>query len=140
MTIRLPLDLRIETTPGDDTVVAVLRGPMVMAADLGGRDDKWDSPDPVLVGANPLAGFAAADQARARYTTAGVFRPTNLGFVPFSASMTGAALYISSALPMRDGRHRRRRSWPIRPGRATSPPGRSISCTWARCSPSVTMA
>ena len=83
MTIRLPLDLRIETTPGDDTVVAVLRGPMVMAADLGGRDDKWDSPDPVLVGANPLAGFAAADQARARYTTAGVFRPTNLGFVPF---------------------------------------------------------
>lgn len=83
VTIRLPLDLRIETTPGDDTVVAVMRGPMVMAADLGGRDDKRDSPDPVLVGANPLAGFAAADPARARYTTAGVFRPANLGFVPF---------------------------------------------------------
>jgi uncharacterized protein len=81
--IRLPLELRVETAPGDDTVVAVLRGPMVMAADLGGREGKWDSPDPVLVGANPLAGFAAADPAAARYTTAGVFRPADLSFVPF---------------------------------------------------------
>ncbi|WP_245613350.1 glycoside hydrolase family 127 protein [Sphingomonas parapaucimobilis] len=83
VSIRLPLDLRVETTPGDDTVVAVVRGPMVMAADLGGREDKWDSPDPVLVGANPLAGFTASDPAMARYKTAGVFRPADLSFVPF---------------------------------------------------------
>ncbi|APX67648.1 hypothetical protein AV944_11745 [Sphingomonas sp. LK11] len=83
VSIRLPLDLRVETTPGDDSVVAVLRGPMVMAADLGGREDKWDSPDPVLVGANPLAGFTAADPATARYRTAGIFRPADLNFVPF---------------------------------------------------------
>ncbi|GAA3270259.1 glycoside hydrolase family 127 protein [Sphingomonas yabuuchiae] len=83
VSIRLPLDLRVETTPGDDSVVAVLRGPMVMAADLGGREDKWDSPDPVLVGVNPLAGFTAADPATARYRTAGVFRPADLSFVPF---------------------------------------------------------
>ncbi|XAY87846.1 glycoside hydrolase family 127 protein (plasmid) [Sphingomonas parapaucimobilis] len=83
VTIRLPLDLRVETTPGDETVVAVVRGPMVMAADLGGREDKWDSPDPVLVGANPLAGFTASDPATARYKTAGVFRPADLSFVPF---------------------------------------------------------
>ncbi|MGW8136271.1 beta-L-arabinofuranosidase domain-containing protein [Sphingomonas zeae] len=81
--IRLPLELRVETAPGDDTVVAVLRGPMVMAADLGGREGKWDSPDPVLVGANPLAGFTAADPAAPRYTTAGIFRPADLSFVPF---------------------------------------------------------
>ncbi len=81
--IRLPLDLRIEATPGDDTVVAVLRGPMVMAADLGGRDTKWDSPDPVMVGANPLSGFAPADGAGGRYSTAGIFRPGNLSFAPF---------------------------------------------------------
>ncbi|KQO50809.1 hypothetical protein ASF14_10075 [Sphingomonas sp. Leaf257] len=83
VSIRLPLDLRVETTPGDDSVVAVLRGPMVMAADLGGREDKWDSLDPVLVGANPLASFTAADPATARYRTAGVFRPADLSFVPF---------------------------------------------------------
>ncbi|WP_294242802.1 glycoside hydrolase family 127 protein [uncultured Sphingomonas sp.] len=83
VSIRLPLDLRVETTPGDESVVAVLRGPMVMAADLGGREDKWDSPDPVLVGANPLAGFTPADPASARYKTAGVFRPADLSFVPF---------------------------------------------------------
>lgn len=83
VSIRLPLDLRVETTPGDDSVVAVVRGPMVMAADLGGRDDKWDSPDPVLVGAHPLNGFTATDAAQARYATKGVFRPADFAFVPF---------------------------------------------------------
>ncbi len=44
VSIRLPLDLRVETTPGDESVVAVLRGPMVMAADLGGREDNGTRP------------------------------------------------------------------------------------------------
>lgn len=81
--IRLPLDLRVEATPGDDSVVAILRGPMVMAADLGSSEGEWNAPDPVLVGANPLNGFTATDPAQARYATTGVFRPANLSFVPF---------------------------------------------------------
>ncbi len=101
VSIRLPLDLRVETTPGDESVVAVLRGPMVMAADLGGREDKWDSPDPVLVGANPLAGFTAADPATARYRTAGSSVRRTSASCPFTANMTGAAPSISSASPKR---------------------------------------
>ncbi|WP_294235380.1 glycoside hydrolase family 127 protein [uncultured Sphingomonas sp.] len=81
--IRLPLDLRVEATPGDDTVVAVLRGPMVMAADLGDTEGTWDKPDPVLIGANPLNAFTPTDAAKARYATKGVFRPADLSFVPF---------------------------------------------------------
>ncbi|MFM9735831.1 hypothetical protein ACKI17_48830, partial [Streptomyces niveiscabiei] len=44
--IALPLDLRLEATPGDPDVVAVVRGPMVLAADLGPVEAKWDKPDP----------------------------------------------------------------------------------------------
>ncbi|WP_343525938.1 glycoside hydrolase family 127 protein [Sphingomonas sp.] len=83
VTIRLPMDLRVEPTPGDDSVVAVVRGPMVMAADLGSTETPWNSPDPAMVGANPLASFTPTDAAQARYQARGVFRPADLGFVPF---------------------------------------------------------
>jgi DUF1680 family protein len=81
--ITLPLDLRLEATPGDDSVVAVVRGPMVMAADLGPVATPWSEADPALVGGDLLAGFSATDAAAGRYATTGVLRPANLPFVPF---------------------------------------------------------
>ncbi|MBS0388610.1 MAG: glycoside hydrolase family 127 protein, partial [Proteobacteria bacterium] len=54
--LALPLELRTEATPGDAHTVAVLRGPLVLAADLGATEDSWQGPDPALVGAAPLAG------------------------------------------------------------------------------------
>lgn len=82
--ITLPLELRLEATPGDDSTVAVLRGPMVMAADLGPTSEKWDSPDPAMVGQNLLGGFQAAPAAeRVSFQTHGVLRPADLTFVPF---------------------------------------------------------
>ena len=84
VSITLPLDLRIEATPGDESTVAVLRGPMLMAADLGSTSEKWDSPDPAMVGENLLGGFrAAANVERVSYETHGVVRPADLTFVPF---------------------------------------------------------
>lgn len=81
--ITLPLDLRIEATPGDADTIAVLRGPMVLAADLGPRETKWEQADPALVGADLLAGFTPANPATAQYATKGVVRPADLNFVPF---------------------------------------------------------
>jgi len=80
--ITLPLDLRLEATPGDEKTIAVLRGPMVLAADLGTTEGDWASPDPALVGADLLGGFRAG-AAPATYTTSGVVRPGDLTFVPF---------------------------------------------------------
>lgn len=80
--ITLPLDLRIEPTPGDDKTIAILRGPMVMAADLGAAEHDWSNPDPALVGDDLLARFTPGAQP-ATYTTSGVARPTDLTFVPF---------------------------------------------------------
>lgn len=83
LSIRLPLDLRTEAAPGDDTVVAVLRGPMVMAADLGPAAKPWDAPDPAMVGANPVAAFTPAQDGVSRYAVGDAFRPKGLSFVPF---------------------------------------------------------
>lgn len=81
--ITLPLDLRIEPTPGDANTIAILRGPMVLAADLGPTSQPWDSPDPALVGDDLLAGFSLASIAAVSYQTRGVVRPDDLTFVPF---------------------------------------------------------
>nr|WP_232834197.1 MULTISPECIES: glycoside hydrolase family 127 protein [unclassified Sphingomonas] len=81
--IALPLDLRLEATPGDPDVVAVVRGPMVLAADLGPVEAKWDKPDPALVGADLIGGFALRDAAKGVYATRGVVRPADVSFVPF---------------------------------------------------------
>jgi DUF1680 family protein len=81
--ITLPLDLRIEATPGDDTTVAVVRGPMVLAADLGPTSQPWEGVDPALVGEAVLAGFQPKAVEKAVYVAHGVGRPGDLTFVPF---------------------------------------------------------
>lgn len=83
VTLRVPMELRIEATPGDAKTIAVVRGPMVLAADLGRADGTWDRPDPAMVGADPLAGFVAVAPAEAQYETRGLIRPGDLNFVPF---------------------------------------------------------
>ncbi|PXA87176.1 hypothetical protein DMC47_32780 [Nostoc sp. 3335mG] len=83
LSIQLPLELRTEAAAGDPGTIAVLRGPMVMAADLGSTDAKWDSPDPAMVGDDPLGGFTATDASTATYASRGVIRPADLTFVPF---------------------------------------------------------
>ncbi|MFK3888278.1 beta-L-arabinofuranosidase domain-containing protein [Sphingomonas sp. NPDC079357] len=83
MTIRLPLDLRLEPTPGDEQTIAVLRGPLVLAADLGRADGDWDHPEPAMVGQDLLAAFRPVDEESAQYATTALIRPADLTFVPF---------------------------------------------------------
>ena len=81
--LSLPLDLRLEPTPGDDSVVAVLRGPMVLAADLGPAAESFEAVAPALVGGDLLAGFRAVEPIKATYRAAGIGRPGDLNFGPF---------------------------------------------------------
>ncbi|CAN7199372.1 beta-L-arabinofuranosidase domain-containing protein [Caulobacter sp. LjRoot300] len=81
--ITLPLDLRLEATPGDESTVAVVRGPMVLAADLGPSSEPWKGVDPALVGEAVLAGFQPTAPEKALYVARGVGRPGDLNFVPF---------------------------------------------------------
>ncbi|UAL09917.1 glycoside hydrolase family 127 protein [Caulobacter segnis] len=83
VTISLPLDLRLESAPGDAGAVAVLRGPMVLAADLGPVATPWQGVDPAMVGENLLGRFQPVAAEKATYVARGIMRPTDLTFVPF---------------------------------------------------------
>ncbi len=48
--LELPMRLRLESTPDDPATVALLRGPLVLAGDLGPADAPFDGPAPALVG------------------------------------------------------------------------------------------
>ncbi|WP_010545294.1 beta-L-arabinofuranosidase domain-containing protein [Sphingomonas elodea] len=80
--ISLPMALRLEAAPGDDSTVAVLRGPMVLAGDLGPTSTPWNAGDPALVGTDLLAAFTPAPEP-AVFETRGIVRPADLRFVPF---------------------------------------------------------
>ena len=96
VTLALPLDLRMEATSDNANLVAVLRGPMVMAADLGPADQPWSATDPALVGDDILAGFKPVAVEKAVYRTAGVGRPGQLDFVPFySQYERRSAVYLN---------------------------------------------
>jgi DUF1680 family protein len=83
VTLDLPLDLRFEGTAGDDKVVALLRGPMVLAADLGASDQPWEGDAPALVGADLIGAFAPVSVEEAVYKTSGIGRPGDMTFRPF---------------------------------------------------------
>ncbi len=85
LSLDLPLELRTEPTPDDPKTVAILQGPLVLAADLGPAGaTPYDGPAPALVGPSvrdglkPLAGEANA------WTTAGMGRPQDLVLRPFA--------------------------------------------------------
>ena len=81
--ISLPLELRLESAPGDESTVAVLRGPMVLAADLGPVATPWQGVDPAMVGENLLNRFQPVAAEKATYVARGIMRPADLTFVPF---------------------------------------------------------
>ncbi len=83
VTLTVPLELRTEAAAGDPRVVSVLRGPLVLAGDLGPAGTKWQGAAPVFVGEQILQNFAPADEDRAAYRTHGLVRPAELTFVPF---------------------------------------------------------
>ncbi len=96
VTIELPLEVRMEPAPGDARTVAFLRGPMVLAGDLGSVDAKWEGNDPAMVGDNLTAAFTPTHVDAGVYATHGVVRPTDLTFVPFySQYKRRSAVYFS---------------------------------------------
>ncbi|EGF91705.1 hypothetical protein ABI_01350 [Asticcacaulis biprosthecium C19] len=88
VTLDLPLELRFEGTAGDDKVVALLRGPMVLAADLGAIEDSWQGDAPALVGSDLLGSFTPESVEKAVYRSNGIGRPGDMTFRPFYSQYT----------------------------------------------------
>lgn len=84
----VPLKLRTEAMPDDARKVAILYGPVVLAADLG--PDKGDMPRiPVLVtGDKPVSDWLTREPGKLEFHTTGVARPDQLTFRAFSDQAT----------------------------------------------------
>lgn len=84
--IQLPVPLRIEPTRDDPDTIALLRGPLVLAADLGAGASDLTSLAPALVGDDVLAGFREVAGSPGTYDVpSGTARPAALRFSPFHA-------------------------------------------------------
>lgn len=84
--LTLPMRLRSEATIDDPSTVALLHGPVVLAADLGLASAPYEyGVPPALVGANIVAGFTPVDAANGRFRTNGIGRPGDMAFAPFFA-------------------------------------------------------
>lgn len=81
--LSLPMTLRLESTPDDADTVAVLRGPLVLAADLGPTEAAFDGPVPALVAQDVLGAFRAERESAAIFRTEGAGRPQDMLFRPF---------------------------------------------------------
>jgi hypothetical protein len=81
--LALPRKLRIEPTPDDPATVALMLGPLVMAADLGPASDHWKGPAPALVGAELLSTIVPSAEA-AVFQIRGVARPADVTLRPFA--------------------------------------------------------
>lgn len=83
--LQLPMQLRAEPIKDDESLVALMRGPMVMAADLAPADEPWQGDAPVLVAATTAeaVGAIGASTAAIGTTTGSVSRPPNLALKPF---------------------------------------------------------
>jgi DUF1680 family protein len=79
----LPMRPRLEPTPDDPSTVAIMHGPIVLAADLGAADAPYDGPEPALVSDDPIASLVAVNASRAVYRTRGAGQPADLELAPF---------------------------------------------------------
>ncbi|WP_031549575.1 glycoside hydrolase family 127 protein [Parvularcula oceani] len=96
----LPMRLRLEATPDDPKTVAVLYGPLVLAADLGPDSSEYALPAPAFVTDDPLSGFSPIEGRPGRFRTAGVAEPFDLEFAPFyEMHDRSTAVYFSAYSP-----------------------------------------
>ncbi|MBS0394104.1 MAG: glycoside hydrolase family 127 protein [Proteobacteria bacterium] len=83
LALALDLPLRVEAAPDDTRRAAVLRGPQVLAADLGPDEHPYRGPEPALVAADPLPSVRPVDLAASRFRTVGIGQPQDWDLVPF---------------------------------------------------------
>ena len=84
LTLSLPRSLRIEATADDPRTIALLHGPMVLAADLGSASAKWTGPAPAIVAEQPLQHVYSTPDEPGAFVTKDLARPSDLTLRPFT--------------------------------------------------------
>ncbi len=84
LSLEIPLSLREEPASGADNIVALLHGPLVMAADLGPAETDYSDLAPALVGDSPVQQAKLMSDSSPRYEVdATSARPAALTLAPF---------------------------------------------------------
>jgi DUF1680 family protein len=91
VSVTLPKTLRLEPTPDDPRRVAILWGPLVLAANLGLEPEPWDErhaglapTPPLIVGDRPVAEWVKpAPDRPGEFRTAGALEGRDMPLVPF---------------------------------------------------------
>ncbi|BES84041.1 hypothetical protein PEC302107_17960 [Pectobacterium araliae] len=109
ITLDLAIPLRLESAAGAKEVVSVLRGPVVMAADVGSMNEQYNAPAPTLVADHsPLEGFVELPESG--HYLVKTSRPVGLRFVPFYAQYERrSALYFQRMTPQNWANEEKRR-------------------------------
>jgi hypothetical protein len=81
--LALPMRPRIEATPDDPDTIALLYGPLVLAADLGPSGQNHTGPAPALVSEDVLSAIETRDKDGALFRTQGAGRPADMDLAPF---------------------------------------------------------
>jgi uncharacterized protein len=102
--LNLPLALRVESTPDDPDTIAFLRGPMVLAADVGAASEPYagvgGALDPAFVADDVLARMTLVDADAAHVRSAPMEQIPALDFYPFySLHDRRAAVYFRRFTP-----------------------------------------
>lgn len=82
VTLKFPMKPRLEATKDDPNVVALLNGPLVLAADLGDAKKPFDGLAPALVGSDLLNALSPTTE-RSTFVSIKIGRPQDLTFRPF---------------------------------------------------------
>lgn len=82
ISLKLPMKPRLEATNDDPNVVAILNGPLVLAADLGDAKKPFEGVAPALVGADLLGSLVPAGEP-STYLSKDTGRPNDLTLRPF---------------------------------------------------------
>lgn len=83
ISLKLPMKPRIEAMKDEPNLVALLNGPIVLAADLGAADKPFEKVAPALVGANLVDSLVPLKDAPNTFTTKNIGRPNELTLKPF---------------------------------------------------------
>jgi DUF1680 family protein len=79
----LPMQVRAEPTVDDPDTIALMHGPLVLAADLGPIASPFDGPAPALVASDVAAGLKPVGAEPAVFRSDGMGRPGDMTFSPF---------------------------------------------------------
>jgi DUF1680 family protein len=80
--LKLPMKLRFEPTKDNPNIIALMNGPLVLAADLGDAKQTFDGVSPALVGNNLITSLVQTNEPNI-FQTKGSGRPNDLTFKPF---------------------------------------------------------